>query len=134
VTDDQAEVRRFAELLMRQVRDEAIAECDAHATGRMLGQSGARWRELLDGDDVRGAVQELIPEVVDLTLFYLIHALDQGDLPLAWQRRDGSYVSLYDLGRSEMAGMLLMGPDGWRHSYSSQRIFDPEADSPNSSR
>jgi hypothetical protein len=125
--DGRAEVRRFAEQLMRQVRDEAIAECDVLATGEMLGEGGAHWREVLAGDDVQRAVQELIPAIVDKTLFYLLHALDHNELPLAWRRPDGSYLSLYEAGRREMAGWLV-GPDSWRHHYSSQRITGPDAD------
>jgi hypothetical protein len=122
--DDRAETARFAELLMRLVRDEAIAVCDAFAAGRMGGPDGTRWREVLDDPTARRAVRELIPDVVDQVLFQLLNALDSGDLPVGWQREDGSWADLYDLGRSELAGQFL-GADGWRERYSAHRFFEP---------
>ncbi|HZB32322.1 MAG TPA: hypothetical protein VE465_19340 [Streptosporangiaceae bacterium] len=127
--DDQADLRQFAELLMRLVRDQAIASCDALAAGRMGGASGNRWRELLADERTRQAVRTLIPEIVDEVLFYFVNALDADDLPLAWRREDGSYVDLYELGGSELGGDLMVS-DGWRAQYSSQRFFAPGADSP----
>jgi hypothetical protein len=125
--DDNAELRQFAELLMRLVRDESIATCDALASGRMGGAGGKLWRELLTDDRVREAVQTLVPEIVDHVLFYFVNALDGDDLPLAWRRQDGSYVDLYELGGSELGGDLMMS-DGWRARYSSQRFLAPGAD------
>ncbi|MFG1954215.1 hypothetical protein [Micromonospora sp. NPDC048830] len=123
--DDRAELARFAELLMRRVRDEAIAACDNLAAGRMSGPDGTRWREATADPAARAAVRELIPDVVDQALFELLNALDNGDLPLGWQRDDGSWADLYDLGRSEMAGWFMVG-DGWRAQHSRQRFFDPD--------
>jgi hypothetical protein len=122
--NDRAELRRFAELLVRLVRDESIATCDALAARRMGGPDGRRWRDLLDTDAAQQAVQELIPDVVDQVLFQLLNAIDQGDLPLAWRLPDGACADLYDLGRSEMAGWFL-GSDGWRAQHSAQRFFEP---------
>jgi hypothetical protein len=119
------ELNRLAELLMRLVRDEAIDVCDRLADGRMGGPDGRRWREVLESGTPRDAVRELIPDVVDQVLFQLLDALDGNDIPLGWRRADGSWVSLYDLGRSEMGGWL-MGTDSWRERYSTQRFFAPE--------
>lgn len=120
--DDTAELQRFAEMLMQLVRDQAIAECDALASGRMGGAIGDRWRRLIADRRTRTAVQELIPDIVDETLFRLLHALDNSDMPFRWRREDGSYVDLYDLGKSEMAGWLVgSDPDCWRARFSKQR-------------
>lgn len=120
--DDKAELHRFAEMLIRIVRDQSIDSCDALASRRMFGPTGKRWRDLLADRHAREAVSQLIPDIVDEVLFKLLHALDQGDIPLAWRREDGAYVDLYDLGRSEMAGWLVgAGPDCWRARYSSKR-------------
>jgi hypothetical protein len=126
--DDDIELRQFAELLMRLVRDKSIASCDALAAGRIGGASGRRWRELLSDDQTRDVVRTLIPEIIDEVLFYFVNALDADDLPLAWRRDDGSYVDLYELGGSELGGDLMVS-DGWRAKYSSQRFFAPGADS-----
>lgn len=120
--DDRAELQRFAEMLMLLVRDQSIKDCDALATRRMGGEDGKRWRDLLGDRRAREAVQELIPDIVDQVLFRLLNALDQGDMPLAWQREDSSYADLYDLGKSEMAGWLMArDAEGWRARHSLQR-------------
>src|SRR6476660_3235482 len=122
---DADDLGRFAEILMRRVRDEAVAVCDALAARRIAGPDGARWRGALAGPDAERAVRELIPDVVDQVLFQLLDALDNGDLPLAWRRDDGTCIDLYDLGRSEMAGWFMAG-DGWRARHSAHRFFDPD--------
>lgn len=120
--DDRAELHRFAEMLIRLVRDPSIDSCDALASRRMFGPTGERWRDLLADRHAREAMEQLIPDVVDEVLFKFLHALDHGDIPLAWRREDGSCVDLYDLGRSEMAGWLVgSDPDCWRGRYSSKR-------------
>jgi hypothetical protein len=125
--DDAAELQRFAELLMRLVRDQAIAECDALADGRMVSPSGERWNAQLSDERAREAVRALIPEIVDEVLFEFLNALDQGDMELFWRRDDGSQVDLYDLGKSEMAGWFL-AHDGWRARYSAHRFDNPAAE------
>ena len=120
--DDKTELHRFAEMLMRWVRDPSIDSCDTLASRRMFGPTGERWRDWLAEPQAREAMSQLIPDIVDEVLFKLLHALDQGDMPLAWRRENGTYVDLYDLGRSEMAGWLVgTGPDCWRARYSSKR-------------
>ena len=120
--DDRDELQRFAQMLMLLVRDQSIKDCDALAARRMGGEDGKRWRDLLADRRARAAVQELIPDIVDQVLFRLLNALDQGDMPVAWQRADGSYVDLYDLGKSEMAGWLVArDAEGWRARHSLQR-------------
>lgn len=109
---------------MRLVRDRAIEACDRLASGQMVGPDGERWRELLAQADARTALEALIPDVVDQTLFELLSSVDSDALPLAWRRQNGSYVSLSELGSGEFAGWL-MGSGGWRQQYSTQRSFDP---------
>ena len=116
----------FGELLMRSVRDPAIEACDKLAVGHMLGPDGERWRQLLSDPEVRHALAELIPDIVDQTLFQLLLACDNSLVPLAFRAEDGSCQTLADVGRGEMAGWL-MGSPGWRHRFSAQRFFDPLA-------
>ncbi|HET9768626.1 MAG TPA: hypothetical protein VFS60_17400 [Thermoanaerobaculia bacterium] len=124
---DTQELNRFAKALMRLVRDPAIEGADLLISARMEGPDGERWRHLVTSDDVHRALIALIPEVVDQTLFELLNAVDNGELPIEWRASDGSPTSLRDLGLGEMAGWLMASP-GWRHEYSSQRFFDPFAD------
>jgi len=122
-----AEVERFAENLMRRVRDRAISECDRLATGRGAGPSGERWRAVVSDEDARRAVQELIPDIVDQVFFELFSAGDNDELGLGWRQSDGVFVSLAGLGSGELAGWLMRS-GGWRLQFSSQRFFDPFGD------
>jgi hypothetical protein len=122
-----AEVDRFAEALMRRVRDRAIAECDRLAAGEGAGPSGERWGALVSDESARRVLEELIPDIVDQVLFELLSAGDNDELGLGWRRSDGSLVSLEELGSGELAGWL-MGSGGWQAQFSSQRFFDPFGD------
>ena len=120
--DDKTELARFARLLMTLVRDCAITECDRLARGEISGPSGERWRQVIAEQSARDALLELIPEIVDATLFELLDRIDNGDLPLAWQAEDGSTAGLRELGGWEMAGWLAGGD--WPKGYSEQRFHD----------
>src|SRR5512132_4052161 len=121
--DRWAELDRFAEALIEGVRDPAIAQCDVLADGRIRGPRGDRWRELTNATDVRQALHELIPEIVDETLFRLLDMIDNDSLPIAWRTSDGTFAPLYDLGMSETAGWYVGSP-GWRHAHARQRFTD----------
>jgi hypothetical protein len=125
---EEQELRRFAELLIRLVRDRAIVACDGFVAGTVRGPRGERWRGYTKDASARHALTALIPDIVDQTLFELLNSIDQEELPLAWRRDDGSCVALEDLGKGEMAGWLMMGQEGWLDSFSQQRFFDPLAD------
>ena len=120
--DQNAERERFARLLMGLVRDRAIGECDRLARGSVQGPSGKRWAEVIAQKSPQGALSELIPEIVDQTLFQLLDAIDNGSLPLQWQGDDDSVEPLREIGHSEMAGWLAGGD--WPSEYSSERRHD----------
>jgi hypothetical protein len=118
------ELDRFATVLMHRVRDRAIHECDRLASGTMVGPSAEYWRERMRADTPQ-VVESLIPSIVDQVLFELLSALDNDELPLAWQREDGSYIPLDELGLGEMAGWLLGSEDSWPARFSAERFHDP---------
>lgn len=120
--DENGELERFAKRLMERVRDQAIHDCDRLARGEIVGPSGVRWREVMADGSPQEALLELIPEIVDSTLFKLLDAIDNGDLPLAWRGTDGSPLWLEELGRWEMAGWLAGGD--WPKNYSAERLHD----------
>jgi hypothetical protein len=119
------DLRRFAELLVRLVRDQAIAACDRLAAGEVRGPRGEYWQARTADPAARDLASALIPEVVDEVLFQLLDAVDNGQLPIAWRStEDGSWVSLEELGQGEMAGWVTMGKGGWLDSFSGQRYVD----------
>jgi hypothetical protein len=125
MTPQGGDLRQFAELVMRLVRDRAIVACDSLAAGRVRGARGEYWQALTPDPASRALAEALIPEVVDEVLFQLLDALDNGQLPVAWRStEDGSWIPLEDLGQGEMAGWLTMGQGGWPDSFSGQRHVD----------
>ena len=121
------DLSRFAQLLIRLVRDRTIAACDRLADGEIRGPLGDRWRGIVEDAATRAAVKALIPDIVDQTLTELLNALDNGHLPLAWRHEDSTCVAMEDLGHGEMEGWLMMGREGWRNQFSEQRFYDPFA-------
>jgi len=130
VESDQLVIRQFADTLMQFVRDESISNCDRLADGRTRGPQGDRWRHALGELTAQDAVSLLIPDIVDQVLFHLMDAIDNDQLPLAWQRQDQSHVSLARAGHGEMAGWVAMGKGGWIERFSKQRFNDYLADLP----
>jgi hypothetical protein len=125
---ERTELEAFASVLMRLVRDEAIRSCDRlTSSGAETGTEADRWRQLFSTSEARSVAHDLIPEVVDQTLFHFLNAVDNGELCLAWLAADGSAQPLSEIGKGEMAGWL-MGSPGWRHAYSSARFDDPFKD------
>jgi hypothetical protein len=116
------EIEEFARLLVQHVRDEAIQSCDVQTRPDVQGPEAKRWRAAgVNRADV------VIPDVVDDTIFFLLNAIDQGDLHLVFVSADGTKVDLTEDGLSELGGWY-MGSEGWRHMYSKERFVDDAAD------
>jgi hypothetical protein len=69
----------------------------------------------------------IIPDIVDETIFFLLLAIDNGDLPISFTASSGKVVDLTEGGFGEMAGWFI-GSDGWREQYSKERFVDDCAD------
>ncbi len=123
-----SELDDFAERLVRVVRDRTILACDELARGNVGGPLGSRWKSATEVEACKVAILELIPDVVDQTLFHLLDAVDNAQLPLGWRRQDGSVDDLQAVGEGELGGWLMMGDGGWLDRFSTQRFFDPLAD------
>jgi hypothetical protein len=119
---------RFAEQLVRLVRDEAINTCDRYAAGTMQGPQAKRWEARVAQGDVRAALAEAIPDIVDEVLFRLLDAVDNERLALGWLTEDGRCVPLEEVVQGESAGWYAGGEDGWLPRFSQQRFIDDAAD------
>ncbi len=69
----------------------------------------------------------VIPDVVDDTVFYLLHEIDDAGLRLTYTASNGKTVDLTEEGLSELAGWY-MGSGGWRAMFSQERFVDDFAD------
>ena len=116
------EIEEFAKILVREVRDAAIQDCDIlrHPEAQSIGAK--RWRKLGVGA-CDAVVEAIIPDCVDVALYYLLHAIDDGMLRLQFVASDGKVMDLTSEGLSELAGWYAMR-DGWRSAYSEQRFVE----------
>lgn len=116
-------VEEFARLLVEQVRDRSIRNCDLNLRVDAKSTTAKRWRDagVVDGP----AVNTLIPECVDAAIYFLLAAVDDGVLRLRFEASDGTVIDLGEDGLGELAGWFI-GADGWREAYSAQRKPDLE--------
>jgi hypothetical protein len=118
------EIEAFAKILIQEVRDAAIRSCDGSLHPDAKHAVAKRWRAA--EHDLKSIGSVIIPDVVDDTLFFLFHAIDNGLLPLAYIDSRGRVVDLEREGLGEMAGWFA-GSDGWREQYSHERFVDDSA-------
>lgn len=118
------EIEEFAEILVRQVRDAAIRNCDGLLQPNAGSPAGKRWRGTsLEPESLR----IFIPDAVDEAIFSLLNAIDQGLLRMKFITSTGREVDLADEGLCELAGWY-MGSGGWRAMFSGERFVDDFAD------
>lgn len=114
-----AGIEQFAEELLREVREVAVDSCQFLTEGGVSGPGGNRWDKLLTNDQLQALARSLIPDIVDLTLFALLDAVDTERLSLFWRGEGAEEVQdLLDVGGSDMAGSFVY-PKGWRSVYAS---------------
>jgi hypothetical protein len=111
----------FAKRLVERVRDLAIKNSDRRLLPGMAGVIGERWQRSAAAGDCHAFAHEIIPDVVDDTLFFLLLAIDEGQLNLLL-RSQGRIVDLQEQGLGELAGWYM--GQGWRDVYSSERFTD----------
>ena len=121
------EINEFAKLLVREVRDRAIANCDMLLEREGNSPMAKRWRGKLDSGSCMELARTIIPDCVDQTLFYLLQAIDSGALRLSFVESSGTLLNLTDDGMGELAGWYA-GVDPWISEYSQQRFVDDFAD------
>lgn len=83
------EVEEFAKLLVQHVRDEAVASCDMARDPDCNSVEAKRWRQKIESGHADALLAEVIPDCVDKTLFYLLHAVDDGLLQISFKSASG---------------------------------------------
>ena len=121
------EIEEFAKILIEYVRDASISSSDVALRPSAPSPVAKRWRQAASDENPIEFACVIIPDVVDDTVFYLLHAIDEGLLPLSYKASNGRVVDLTTEGLSELAGWY-MGIDGWREQYSSERFADDFSD------
>jgi hypothetical protein len=119
------EIEEFAKLLVQEVRDAAIRDCDRVLRSNATGPMSKRWKEAVHSDNQKSIVNAVIPDTVDEAVFYLLDAIDNGNLNLSFTAANGKTVDLATDGLGELAGWYL---GDWRALYSQERFVDDFAD------
>jgi len=70
---------KFGELLMKRVRDKAIADWERIVGGQMKGVTAERVRQQLASfnDEEKATVLKLVPQIVDSTIHHLLFTIEQ---------------------------------------------------------
>jgi hypothetical protein len=118
------EIEEFARALVRQVRDASIRSCDGLLQPQASSPVALRWKSV---GAPASHVGVIVPDVVDDTMFSLLHAIDQGVLRLKFVSSTGREVDLTEEGKGELSGWY-MGSGGWRAMFSEERYVDDFAD------
>jgi hypothetical protein len=116
------EIEEFAKLIIQQVRDAAIQNCDRQLRPEANDPVAKRWRELNNQGNLEAVAKVLIPDIVDDTLWHLFYAIDQELLQLSFTASTGKTVDLPKDGLGELGGWYM--GDVWRKNYSQERVVD----------
>jgi hypothetical protein len=118
------EIEEFAKVLVRQVRDAAVRNCDDLLQPHAGSPAAKRWRQA-GGQST--APNVMIPDAVDETVFCLLQAIDQGLLRMKFVTSEGKEIDLTAEGLGELSGWY-MGSGGWRAMFSQERFVDDFGD------
>jgi hypothetical protein len=117
------EIEEFAKILVQQVRDRAIRNCDTRLHEDAKDIVAARWKKLITDESSAAVIKALIPDVVDATLAQVLWAIDQELLRLIFIASNEKNADLPVVGSGQLEGWY-MGHEGWRHKYSRERFID----------
>jgi hypothetical protein len=121
------EIEEFAKTLVQLVRDAAIQSNDRALLPTARYALAKRWKKAASEEVPEDFARVLIPDIVDDTTFYLLQAIDEGSLKLAYTASNGTVVDLSTEGLGELAGWFP-GSDGWVGTYSKERFVDDLSD------
>ncbi len=121
------EIEEFAKKLIEFVRDASIQSNDLDLRSSAVSPVAKRWRLAASDESSMDFARVIIPDVVDETIFYILQAIDEGLLNMAFTSANGRVVDLTAEGHGELSGWY-MGSGGWRAMYSKERFVDDFSD------
>jgi hypothetical protein len=124
--EERKALDELGSLLVRKVRDQSIIHWDLILNGSMKGETALRARKKLTDlrPDQREAVAEIVSQVVDTTLHYLLVMIEETDvLTVAVEVEPGRILGLREI--SDSLPGELYSPQGWIHRFSKQRYEEP---------
>jgi hypothetical protein len=120
------EIEEFAKLLVQQVRDEAVQNCDMQLRADANSPVAKRWRSAQNSGE-QGIREVMIADCVDKAVSSLLRAIDQGGLLISFTASNGKTINLSEEGLGELCGWYN-GSGGWRAMYSKERFVDDYSD------
>jgi hypothetical protein len=118
---DSLEIEEFARVLIKEVRDRTIVNCDSQLKESSNSPNAKRWRELNVKHNT-DLVKAVIADCVDLAIANFLSAIDHGSLNLKFVSSDNHEVDLTKA-NDELTGWY-MGSGEWREKFSKERYFD----------
>lgn len=118
---ESQEIEEFARILIKEVRDRSIINCDSQLNNISNSPNAKRWREL-GANHNEELIKAVIADCVDITVANFFNAIDQGVLDLKFKSSNNNEVEL-NKANDELTGWY-MGSGEWREKYSNQRFFD----------
>lgn len=118
---ESREIEEFASILIKEVRDRSIINCDSQLKENSNSPNAKRWRQL-DVKRNEEIFKAVIADCVDITIANLLTAIDQGILNLKFISSNNNEVEL-NKSNDELTGWY-MGSGEWREKYSKERFFD----------
>lgn len=113
----EKEILEFASLIIKNVRDRAIHNCDVTLNGtNMHSPIIKRWKETMSQGDLLKFGEMIIPDCIDDALFYFFDAVDNGIINLSFTNAEGKIINLNSNG--ELAGWYM---GEWRYELSKER-------------
>jgi hypothetical protein len=122
----EMELEEFAEALIRFVRDNAVDSCLNQLNTSSNTPLAKRWQLALENKDP-SSYRDIVPDIVDEAIFFLLEAIDERSLKLMFKTKNGEVLDLGESGKGEMGGWY-MASGGWRSKFSKQPFFDYFAD------
>jgi hypothetical protein len=119
------EIEEFAKILVREVRDAASRNSDRRLKPEATHVVAKRWRESARSGQLEPIAKVLAPDIVDNTIFYLLHAIDEGSLQLSFTASNGQTVNLTKERLGEPAGWYS---GEWNGKYTKERFVDNFSD------
>lgn len=113
--------KEFIAILVSQVRDEAIKDGDIGLRQLKREHKGfvaKRWEKAMQAGDFDELVRMIIADTVDSAIYHLLHAIDEGFLPLVFKG-----TNLTEDGAGDLAGFYLCEAI---YALSKQRTYDED--------
>jgi hypothetical protein len=114
------ELNEFAASVVKHIRDNAVRSMytQLYTTNSPIAK---RWHEQKVSGNIDRLSEMLISDSVDDTIFYLLNAIDNGDIIMSFKANNKKEINLTEEGLGELGGGYIAE---WRSEYSKEPCFN----------